>query len=68
MKRCLYLRYYAVRDKNGKYLGCLEVAQDVTEIRSWTEEKKKFNLLGCVLVRDAAFSFALVQKSQFLLD
>ncbi len=41
MKRCLYLRYYAVRDKNGKYLGCLEVAQDVTEIRSWTEEKKK---------------------------
>lgn len=40
MGRCLYLRYYAVRDKNNKYLGCLEVAQDVTEIRSWTEEKR----------------------------
>lgn len=42
MGRCLYLRYYAVRDKNNKYLGCLEVAQDVTEIRSWTEEKEQF--------------------------
>lgn len=40
MGRCLYLRYYAVRDKENKYLGCLEVAQDVTEIRSWTEEKR----------------------------
>lgn len=41
MNRCLYLRYYAVRDQAGKYLGCLEVAQDVTEIRSWTEEKRE---------------------------
>ncbi len=40
MGRYLYLRYYAVRDKAGKYLGCLEVAQDVTEIRSWTKEKR----------------------------
>lgn len=37
--RYLYLQYLAVR-KDGKYLGCLEVAQDVTEIRSWTEEKR----------------------------
>lgn len=39
MGRYLYLQYFAVR-KNGKYLGCLEVAQDVTEIRSWKNEKK----------------------------
>lgn len=39
MGRYLYLQYLAVR-KDGKYLGCLEVAQDVTEIRSWTEEKR----------------------------
>ena len=41
MGRCLYLRYYAVRNQAGKYLGCLEVAQDVTEIRKWTSEKRK---------------------------
>lgn len=40
MGRCLYLRYYAVHDQEGKYLGCLEVAQDVTEIRQWDEEKR----------------------------
>ncbi|MCI1943553.1 MAG: PAS domain-containing protein, partial [Lactobacillus sp.] len=39
-ERYLYLRYYAVHDDNGKYLGCLEVAQDVTEIRAWTNEQK----------------------------
>lgn len=39
MGRYLYLQYFAVR-KNGKYLGCLEVAQDITEIRSWKNEKK----------------------------
>lgn len=39
MGRYLYLQYFAVR-KDGKYLGCLEVAQDVTEIRSWKNEKK----------------------------
>lgn len=39
MGRYLYLQYFAVR-KDGKYLGCLEVAQDVTEIRNWKNEKK----------------------------
>lgn len=41
MGRYLYLQYFAVRDKNGKYLGCLEVAQDVTKIRQFDKEKKK---------------------------
>ncbi|RVU70958.1 MULTISPECIES: DUF438 domain-containing protein [Lactobacillus] len=40
MGRYLYLQYFAVRNPEGKYLGCLEVAQDVTEIRSWTNEKR----------------------------
>jgi DUF438 domain-containing protein len=26
-------RYFAVRDRDGSFLGCLEVTQDVTEIR-----------------------------------
>ena len=39
MGRYLYLLYFAVR-KDNKYLGCLEVAQDVTDIRNWKTEKK----------------------------
>ena len=38
MGRYLYLQYFAVR-KDNKYLGCLEVAQDVTDIRNWKTEK-----------------------------
>ena len=30
----VYIRYFAVRDKSGKYIGTLEVTQDVTGIRS----------------------------------
>lgn len=30
--RKLYIRYYAVNSDDGEYLGCLEVAQDITEI------------------------------------
>lgn len=40
MGRFLYLRYYAVRDEEGKYLGCLEVAQDITDIRNLPAEKR----------------------------
>jgi DUF438 domain-containing protein len=29
----LHIRYFAMRDKEGSYRGCLEVGQDVTEIR-----------------------------------
>lgn len=39
MGRYLYLQYFAVR-KDNKYLGCLEVVQDVTDIRNWKTEKK----------------------------
>lgn len=36
----VYIRYYALRDETGTYLGCLEVTQDVTHIRNLTGEKK----------------------------
>jgi len=38
--RKIYTRYFAVRDKEGKYVGCLEVTQDITDIQKITGEKK----------------------------
>ena len=38
--RKVYIRYFAVRDKSGKYLGCLEASQDITEIQKITGEKR----------------------------
>ena len=32
-ERKVYIRYFAVRDKAGKYLGTLEATQDITEIK-----------------------------------
>ena len=36
----IYIRYFAVRDKEGKYLGGLEVTQDITGIQKITGEKR----------------------------
>jgi hypothetical protein len=38
--RKVYIRYFAVRDKDGKYLGCLEVSQDITDIQKIEGEKR----------------------------
>jgi PAS domain S-box-containing protein len=38
--RLVHIRYFAVRDKNGKYLGTLEVSQDVTDIKKIEGEKR----------------------------
>ena len=38
--RLIYIRYLAVRDKNGKYLGTLEVTQDITDIKKIEGEKR----------------------------
>lgn len=38
--RLIYIRYFAVRDKKGEYLGCLEVTQDITEIKKIEGEKR----------------------------
>ncbi|OAT84993.1 DUF438 domain-containing protein [Desulfotomaculum copahuensis] len=36
----VYIRYFALRDKNGEYLGTMEITQDVTKIRALTGEKR----------------------------
>ncbi|MDD5502888.1 MAG: PAS domain-containing protein [Candidatus Thermoplasmatota archaeon] len=36
----VHIRYFPVRDRAGKYLGCLEVSQDITEIQKITGEKR----------------------------
>jgi len=38
--RFLLIKYFAVRSKSGEYLGCLEVSQDVTDIRSLEDEQR----------------------------
>ena len=38
--RFVYIRYFAIRGKNGNYLGTLEVTQDVTEIKGLSGEKR----------------------------
>ncbi len=39
-ERYVYIRYFAVRDKDGKYAGTLEVTQDIKEIQEITGEKR----------------------------
>lgn len=34
------IEYYALRDENGKYIGCLEASQDITGIQAITGEKR----------------------------
>jgi len=38
--RKVYIRYFAVRDKTGKYLGTLEVTQDITDLQKIEGEKR----------------------------
>jgi len=39
-ERKVYIRYFAVRDKGGKYLGALEATQDITGIKKIEGEKR----------------------------
>lgn len=41
--KMVHIRYFAVRDDNGNYLGTIEVVQDITEIKRLEGEKR---LLG----------------------
>jgi DUF438 domain-containing protein len=34
------IKYFAVQDKNSKYLGTLEVGQDITDIKKIEGEKR----------------------------
>ncbi|ADY13511.1 PAS domain-containing protein [Sphaerochaeta globosa] len=36
----IHIQYYAVRSTDGEYLGCMEVTQDATHLRSLTGEKR----------------------------
>ena len=36
----IYIRYFAMRDKAGKYIGTLEVTQDITDIQKIAGEKR----------------------------
>jgi len=38
--RKVYIRYFAARGKGGKYLGCLEVTQDITDLKKIEGEKR----------------------------
>ncbi len=38
--RKVFIRYFAVRDSTGKYLGCVEASQDITDIQKLEGEKR----------------------------
>jgi len=38
--RKVMIQYFAIRDKNGEYLGCLEASQDITDIQKITGQKR----------------------------
>ncbi len=38
--RLIHIRYFAVRDKNRKYLGTMEVTQDLTDLKKIEGEKR----------------------------
>ncbi|MFH7835752.1 MAG: PAS domain-containing protein, partial [Candidatus Aenigmatarchaeota archaeon] len=38
--RMIHIRYFPVRDKNGEYLGTIEVTQDITNIKKIEGEKR----------------------------
>jgi len=42
--RRIYIRYFAVRDKTGKYIGTLEVTQDITDLQKITGEKRLLDM------------------------
>ncbi|MHC5269435.1 DUF438 domain-containing protein [Enterococcus sp. LJL98] len=39
-ERKIYIRYFALKDVDGNYLGCLEVSQDITEIQKITGQNR----------------------------
>ena len=44
--RLIYIRYFALRDKDGKYMGTMEVTQDLTEIKKIEGEKRLLDWEG----------------------
>ncbi|MEM2816060.1 MAG: DUF438 domain-containing protein [Candidatus Bathyarchaeia archaeon] len=44
--RLVHIRYFAVRNKNGKYLGTMEVTQDITDLKRIEGEKRLLDWEG----------------------
>jgi hypothetical protein len=44
--RFIHIRYFAVRDGAGTYRGCLEVTQDITQIRTLAGERRLLDWQG----------------------
>ena len=42
--RKIYIQYFAVKDKKGKYLGILEVTQDITDLQKIEGEKRLLDM------------------------
>jgi hypothetical protein len=42
--RKIVIEYLALRNPDGKYLGCLEATQDITELRSLSGEKRLLDI------------------------
>lgn len=42
--RRVYIRYFPVKDKAGKYLGVLEVTQDITDLQKIKGEKRLLDM------------------------
>ena len=41
--RVIHIRYFALRGEGGKYLGSLEVTQDITDLQKIKGEKRLVN-------------------------
>ncbi|NLS92674.1 MAG: DUF438 domain-containing protein, partial [Planctomycetaceae bacterium] len=39
-ERFIHIRYFAIRDKENRYRGCLEVSQDITRIRTLKGQRR----------------------------
>ena len=39
-KQKVMIEYYALRDKNGKYLGCLEASQNISELQKLNGQQR----------------------------
>jgi PAS domain S-box-containing protein len=42
--RMIYIRYFPVSDKQGKYIGIVEVSQDITDIQKIKGEKRLLDM------------------------
>jgi PAS domain S-box-containing protein len=42
--RMIYIRYFPVKDKQSKYLGIVEVSQDITDIQKIKGEKRLLDM------------------------